>query len=237
MFAVFHLHKKRIVAACCVLVICIGCVLGMGLYHNSAKATGMVVAIDPGHGGYDGGVCGLITHVRESDINLSIALYLATYLRNMCYQVVLTRDKDKSPVEAGSLKRRDMDMRLAVATGAAADLLVSIHCNFYPSTHRRGVQVFYDKDVDLPLATQLQNYLNDACNTPTVGRQFAPLWGDYYLLAHAPCPAAIVECGFLSNPEDEALLTDSHYRMTLAYQIACAIRNHGASTENAALAW
>ena len=179
--------------------------------------------IDPGHGGYDGGVTGLTQHVRECDVNLSVAQYLAAYLRQKGYRVVMTRLDDRAPVEAGSLKRRDMDLRLNTINQSKAVLAVSIHCNFYPSAYRRGIQVFYNKDADLDLATAMQNHLNQTQNQPTIGRQFAPLWGDYYLLAHAECPAVIVECGFLSNREDEALLADANYRMTLAYQMYAAI--------------
>lgn len=236
MFAVFRLHKKQLVALALLAVLAAGGILAFCLPAGDAQAHPLTVAVDAGHGGYDGGVTGLTTGVRESDVNLSIALYLAAYLRNKGYRVVLTRDKDASPVEAGSLKRRDMDMRLNTIRGAAADIAVSIHCNFYPSRYRRGIQVFYDKQADLPLATALQTHLNETQNMPTIGRSFAPLWGDYYLLANAPCPAAIVECGFLSNPEDEALLADEHYRMTLAYQIYAAI-DAAYTGEASALAW
>lgn len=237
MFAVFRLHKKRIVAVLTTLLLA-ACSVAMALAFTTgqAEATTVTVAIDPGHGGYDGGVSGLVTHVKESDVNLSIALYLATYLRGKGYRVVLTRDRDRAPVEAGALKRRDMDMRLATARNAATDILVSIHCNFYPSAYRRGIQVFYGKEADIPLAERIQATLNDTCNLPDVGRGFSPLWGDYYLLSHAHCPAVIVECGFLSNREDEALLTDAAYRMTLAYHIFSAIdADYG--EDAAAIAW
>lgn len=233
MFAVFRLHKTiavLTVALLTALTVTLACAL-----PAAASAHAVVVAVDPGHGGYDGGVTGLRTHVRECDVNLSIALYLAAYLRGEGYRVVLTRKADRAPVEAGSLKRKDMDMRLTTIRQASADIAVSIHCNFYPSAYRRGIQVFYNKEADLPLATTLQNHLNDTQNTPTLGRTFAPLWGDYYILNKAPCPAAIVECGFLSNPEDEALLADEGYRMTLAYQIFCAIDDGYAGQEKANL--
>jgi len=230
MFAVFHFYKKRVAAAIMVLVLAAGAIILFNLPQSNAAATPITIAIDPGHGGYDGGVSGLQTGAKESDINLSIALYARAYLQNVGYKVVLTRDRDRAPVEAGSVKRRDMYMRLAVINGAAADLAVSIHCNFYPSRYRRGIQVFYNKDADMPLAATMQSHLNDALNQSHIGRGFSPLWGDYYLLAQVPCPAVIVECGFLSNAEDEALLTDENYRMTLAYEICRAIEKTVAAT-------
>ena len=223
MFAVLRWRKSRIVVSFLSVLVVAGIVALCTLPRTRASAAPVTVVLDAGHGGYDGGVKGLRTGVKESDINLSIAQYTRAYLSENGYRVVLTREQDRALVETGSLKRRDMDMRLAVIRGANAHLTVSIHCNFYPSAYRRGIQVFYTKDADMPLAAALQTHLNDTLNQPTLERGFAPLWGDYYLLAGAPCPAAIVECGFLSNAEDEALLVNANYRMTLAYQIYCAI--------------
>ena len=223
MFAVVRFRPSRIVLSALLVLVATGVVVLCAVRPASASASPITVVLDAGHGGYDGGVKGLDTGAKESDINLSIVLYTRAYLVENGYRVVLTRDRDRALVEAGSMKRRDMDMRLAVIRGANAHLAVSIHCNFYPSAYRRGIQVFYNKDEDMPLAAALQSHLNDTLNQPTLGRDFAPLWGDYYLLAQAPCPAAIVECGFLSNAQDEALLVNANYRMTLAYQIYRAI--------------
>lgn len=236
MFAVFRLGRKWI--ALVVLAVAVATVaVALCAPKTEGEAQTITVAIDPGHGGYDGGVTGLRLGIKESDVNLSIAKYLAQYLKGKGYKVVMTRTTDRSPVEAGSMKRRDMDLRIAAIEGAKADVAVSIHCNFYPSKYRRGIQVFYDKQADLTLAESLQNHLNETENLPTVGRQFAPLWGDYYLLANAPCPAAIIECGFLSNEEDEALLADERYRMTLAYQICLAIDTAYGNPDAPTLAW
>ncbi|MBQ4443453.1 MAG: N-acetylmuramoyl-L-alanine amidase [Clostridia bacterium] len=223
MFSVFNLSKYKLTAAVAAILVCLLTALVFLSPNFTGQAQAVVVAIDAGHGGYDGGVTGLRLHLKESDVNLSVAKYLEAYLRGAGYKTVMTRRTDRAPVEAGSLKRRDMDMRLNAIEGAKADLAVSVHCNFYPSEYRRGIQVFYDKKEDMPLAEAIQSHLNRTQNLPNVGRQFEPLWGDYYLLKNAPCPAAIVECGFLSNREDEALLADENYRMTLAYQIYLAI--------------
>jgi N-acetylmuramoyl-L-alanine amidase len=237
MFAVYRISKYRLIALSAALMLTLSLCLVALIPQSTGQAQAVTIAIDAGHGGYDGGVTGLTTHIKESDVNLSIALYLAAYLKAKGYRVVLTRDKDRSPVETGSLKRQDMDMRLATIESANADIAVSLHCNFYPSVYRRGIQVFYDKAADLPLAEALQNHLNKTQNLPDVGRQFAPLWGDYYLLKKASCPAAIIECGFLSNPEDECLLKDADYRMTLAYQIYVAIDGIYAGADQVAQAY
>ena len=237
MFAVIRLNRRKWMALGVLAVLSVTMAMAFCFPRYDGEAESVTVAIDPGHGGYDGGVTGLRLRLKESDVNLSVAKYLATYLKNNGYKVVLTRSGDRSPVEAGSMKRRDMDLRLAAIEGAKADIAVSIHCNFYPSKYRRGIQVFYDKESDLTLAETIQNHLNETQNLPNVGRQFAPLWGDYYLLKNAPCPAAIVECGFLSNAEDEALLADENYRMTLAYQIYLAIDSMYPKEDAPTLAW
>ena len=237
MFTVFNVKKYKLTAIIAVLMTSVAIASAILLPASSGQAQPIVVAIDAGHGGYDGGVTGLERGIKESDVNLSVATYLNAYLQGAGYKTVMTRTSDRAPVETGSLKRRDMDMRLAAIRGGGADIVVSIHCNFYPSAYRRGIQVFYDKANDLPLAEALQTHLNETQNLPTVGRQFAPLWGDYYLLKNAPCPAAIVECGFLSNREDEGLLSDANYRMTLAYQIFVAIDEVYGASAAPAMAW
>ena len=226
-------HRKRLL----VLALCLVAAVALPLAAwgaRGAMASPLCIGIDPGHGGYDAGVKGLQTGVRECDINLSIATYLGVYLRGAGYRVVYTRTTDRSPVESlptatdsiatGARKLRDMRLRLSAWQSGDVALGVSLHCNFYPSHYRRGLQVFYGKDADLALATALQQGLNNSLNRPRIGRDLQPLWGDYYLPANAVCPTAIVECGFLSNAEDEALLCDDTYRMTVAYQLCCAIR-------------
>ena len=234
MFIVCHRHHLRLFVAVAILLVT--AIPLLSVWQQAALAQPLCIGIDPGHGGYDGGVKGLRTGMRECDVNLSVATYLAAYLQGAGYRVVLTRTQDKSPVEeglsaakdltAGSKKVRDMQLRLQRVHGADCALLVSVHCNFYPSSYRRGIQVFYSKQADLPLAQALQDRLNDALNTEQVGRAFEPLWGDYYLPLHADCPTAIVECGFLSNPQDEELLSAETYRMGVAYHLFCAIETY-----------
>ena len=117
-----------------------------------------------------------------------------------------------------------MKARTSIVNRASPLLLISIHVNFYPSSSRRGIQTFYTKEKDIPLAETLQKRLNEKMNIPTISRSFSPLSADYYLLANVECPATIVECGFFSNPDDEALLLDESYRMRLAFEIFSAIK-------------
>ena len=182
-----------------------------------------VIAIDAGHGGYDGGVTGVTSGIKESAINLALANLLKGYFESDGYKVVMTRTKDEA-LTASTKKQEDMRARTSLINKAAPLLLISLHVNFYPSSSRRGIQTFYTKEKDIPLAESLQKRLNTTMNIPTLSRSFSPLAADYYLLANVDCPSALVECGFFSNKEDEALLLDENYRMRLAFEIFSAIK-------------
>lgn len=177
-----------------------------------------VIAIDAGHGGYDGGVRGVTSGVREADVNLALAQLLKGYFESDGYTVVLTREKDTALTTA-TRKQEDMAARVKIVEDCSPQFLISLHVNYYPSASRRGIQVFFTKDIDRKLAETLQGSLNESLNQPTIGRNFSALAADYYLLAHVTCPAALIECGFFSNAQDEALLLDENYRMRLAFEI------------------
>lgn len=182
------------------------------------------IVIDPGHGGADGGVSGKNSGVTEAEINLEISLLLEKNLTDRGYNVVKTRTADGTVAKAGSEKLLDMEKRKETILKAAPDLVVSVHCNKFPSPSRRGAQVFYNKfsNEGQRLATTIQNKLN-LLNLDKVGRAFSSLSGDYYILNCSEYPSAIVECGFLSNAEDEALLLNADYRLQLVESIADGI--------------
>lgn len=201
------------------------CVIGVGLPIVTVLALEdmkkEVIAIDPGHGGYDGGVKGVISGVDEATVNLAVAKLLKGYFESDGYKVVMTRSSDV--LSSVSRKQEDMQARVKLINESKSKLLVSLHVNYYSSSSRRGIQVFYNKEKDKPLAECLQTALN-RMNVSELGRNFSALVGDYYILANSDCPAALVECGFFSNAKDEALLLDENYRMRLAYEIFSAIK-------------
>lgn len=221
MFLVAKARNVVVAIVAIVVLVAGGVCIGLGAARGTGMAEGKTVAIDPGHGGYDAGVSGKMG-TRESDVNLSVGQYLAAYLRGAGYEVVMTRTTDRACLPVGSLKRQDMDERVGLINRAKPDLVVSLHCNSYPSVYRRGVQTFYSKGEDEAPARGLMEHLNRTVNAP-LGRGFEAVWGEYYLLQKVTAPGVIVECGFLSNAEDEALLRDRHYHMLLAYQIYCGI--------------
>ena len=111
-----------------------------------------------------------------------------------------------------------MQKRREIIIKANPTLVLSIHMNNYSMQSRRGAQVFYKSGDEnaKALATKIQNSLNQM---PTASRSCDILKGDYYLLNCTNYPSAIIECGFLSNPEDEKLLISNDYQEELAYTI------------------
>lgn len=181
------------------------------------------VVIDAGHGGEDGGVTGTRTGARESDVNLSVALLLGEYLKSGGFRVVYTRKNDvmlTHPNVVGNKKRADMYARGDVINNARPVMVISVHANFYSSAARRGAQVFYSakKQEDKNFATVIQETLNRDVNS-AVGKSYSALSAEKYLLDCSPYPTVIAECGFLSNPLDEALLTTPAYQAKLAYTL------------------
>ena len=176
------------------------------------------VVIDPGHGGMDGGVSSA-SGVKESDIVLLIAKALGEYLEGGGFQVVYTR-KNKSALVGGKfIKKTDMQKRVEIIKKAKPQLVVSLHLNSFGDIRRRGIQVFFGGDESRDFASLAQGVLNEKFNKPQSGRDFSILRTDKFILNESPCTAVIIECGFLSNSEDERNLLDDIYRHSLAESI------------------
>lgn len=200
----------------CVVFLCVAVyTLTLSTYRAGAQSYyDFVVVIDAGHGGIDGGVVGGVTGVKESDLNLEMAYLLKDKFENCGFKAVLTR-KDKNGLYGDStdgFKQRDMRRRKEIITEAKADMVISLHMNKFSSSARSGPQVFYDGSSEggEALAKSVQTMLNDF-----TGNTHSALEGDYYMLKCTSAPSVIVECGFLSNPEDEKKLTDADYRDSL----------------------
>ena len=197
--------------------------------------TRKVVVVDAGHGGSDGGVIGKNTGVKESDLNLKIAKLLGEYLISGGYRVVYTRQNDTMhtyPSVKGNKKRADMFKRGDIINSAKPAAMVSVHMNYYSSSSRRGAQVFYDRhsDAGREFANTMQDIINGELNSVDGGRSYIALSAEKYLLSCSPYPSIIVECGFLSNPVDEANLVDKNYQTKLAYTLFMGIDNFLKST-------
>ncbi|MDE6966674.1 MAG: N-acetylmuramoyl-L-alanine amidase [Clostridiales bacterium] len=190
----------------------------------STRATGNItIVIDAGHGGADGGVTGITTGTKESDINLSIAKYLMKYLQDGGYNVVMTRS-DSAAVCGGIKynKREDMRVRRDIVKAAKPDLVISVHCNAYPVSSVKGAQAFFAGNSEGErYALTVQNYFNDVLNDKP--RKAAV--GDYYILNCSEYPSVLCECGFLSNSKEESLLITASYQEKVAYTIYSAVNS------------
>ena len=184
------------------------------------------IALDAGHGGVDGGVSGRTTGVKESDLNLEITLALKAELEKTGFEVCLTRKTEAGLYDTVSkgFKKRDMQKRKEIIEACRPTLVVSLHQNYYPSTSTRGAQVFYKKDETqgMRLANLVQNALNDLYKTQNVKPRNA-MSADYFMLSCYPCPSVLVECGFLSNRADEALLVTKNWQSQLAQRLTAGI--------------
>lgn len=185
------------------------------------------VVIDAGHGGIDGGVSGITTGVKESELNLDIARKLKTKFDKSGAKTVMTRKTEAGlyGIYSKGFKRRDMQKRKQITLNAKADVFVSIHLNYYSSPLRRGAQVFYkiDEEKSKSLADIVQAELNGG---KEYERDYTALAGDYYVLNEADCAAILCECGFLSNAEDEKLLLTDEYRAEIAEKIFNGIEKY-----------
>lgn len=216
--------KKGIIAAVC-CIIAAGVILGVCTGVSRASATSVTstlptVVIDPGHGGIDAGVNGVKTGVKESAINLAVSKYLKGYFTNAGFNCVLTRTTQAGLYGNTSkgFKMRDMLARKSIIEEAHADMVISIHQNFSPLSSRRGAFAFYDKDSECGklLATCVQDSINDM---EQCVKKNSVLVGDFYMLKCTESASVLVECGFLSNAEDEKLLVSEEYQRAIAYAI------------------
>ncbi len=190
---------------------------------------GAEIVIDPGHGAPDGGAQGVKTGVLEKDLNLSISQKLLEKLRNEGHAAVLTREDDKGlyTEESASIrekKREDMKKRVSIANAPDTLFLVSIHMNHFTDPVYSGPQVFYQtgSEAGKKLAECIRSAFLETIG-PHCTRETKPT-GDLYLLRETRVPAVIVECGFLSNPGEDALLSDAEYQASLADAICKGIK-------------
>ncbi len=195
------------------------------VFNFTGKNTKELIVVDAGHGGFDPGKVG-VAGTLEKDVNLSIAKKLKKVLEDSGYQVVMTREEDQALChEAASGKKlSDLKSRVSIIDESAPAVAVSIHQNSY-SAGTKGAQVFYyDKsDEGHRLAAALQNAIRDKIGDGN--RRVEKGNSSYYMLKKTQSIFAIIECGFLSNPEEEKLLLNEEYQQKMAEGIAEGIEN------------
>lgn len=178
--------------------------------------------IDAGHGGVDGGATSC-TGVLESELNLQIALRLNDLLHFLGYETKMIRTEDISVYTEGETiaqkKVSDLKQRVKICSETEDAILLSIHQNNFSDSRYDGAQVFYPAtEGSEAFAKELQSKLICALN-PDSNRRAKKAQG-VYLMEHIDCPAVLIECGFLSNPEEEAKLRSHDYQKKLCCVIA-----------------
>ena len=226
------INKKRI----SIIVICL--LLGIFAYSyegtkinldqelqetTSTPVSGKVIVVDAGHGVPDEGAESS-NGTTEAETNLKIALKVQNLLEQSGCTVILTRsdenaiyDLDKTTLREKKIS--DIRNRVKIGNSSSADIFVSIHLNKIPQQQYWGWQCFYNSknEESANLAKKIQSNLNDAIQKEN--KRVAMKLDTVYIMKHVEIPISIVECGFLSNPEEEQQLLNDEYQDKLAWGI------------------
>lgn len=214
----------------------LSCYLFVAMWGNEAITTlseslpvegRSCVIIDPGHGGVDGGATS-VSGVLESRINLEISLRLNDLMHLLGYDTMMIRTEDISVYTQGETiaQKKISDLRNRVKTINSVEnaIVISIHQNYYPEGKYNGAQVFYSNTSgSKDLAKLMQSELVRTIN-PGSGRKSKPANG-IYLMEHIDCVGILLECGFISNSEEEAKLLSQAYQKRLCCVVSTTISN------------
>ncbi|MDO4521683.1 MAG: N-acetylmuramoyl-L-alanine amidase [Eubacteriales bacterium] len=192
--------------------------------HIITETIKSCIVIDAGHGGFDSGKIG-VGGILEKDINLSIARKLQKLLEAEHLEVRMTREEDEGLAgrEEDRRKQKDMRQRVERINSTKPELAVSIHQNSYTDSAVCGPQVFYygNSEEGKRMAKILQDTINSELAIPHPRREKSNM--EYYLLRRTAVPTVIIECGFLSNPEEEGKLKTEEYQEQVAASICHGI--------------
>lgn len=231
-FLIIVKSRKEILWGCIFVMagIAVGSVFHFSQFKSvfGTKTDTLTVVVDAGHGNPDGGAVG-INGTIEQKINLDIAHKVCEVLQGKGIKVVMTRVTedclctDQGGKTIRQIKREDMNKRLDIIKKSKGDLFVSIHMNYFADQKVDGLRLFYDKKHEntLELAQHIQAKMSEV----TGAGMYAVKATDpnLFLMKNTPVPAVLVECGFLSNIEEEKKLNDSDYQSRIAWAIADAI--------------
>lgn len=200
--------------------------------ENSPVERKHCIIIDPGHGGEDGGATSC-SGVLESQFNLEISQKLNDLLQLLGYRTKLIRNSDISIYIKGDSiaqkKASDLKERVRIANETSNCLLLSIHQNHFSDTRYSGAQVFYAKtEGSQELAKHLQEKLVSTINKGS--KRKSKLSTGVYLMEHIQCTGVLIECGFISNFEEEAKLRSEEYQKKLCCVIASAVGEYLSNT-------
>ena len=190
------------------------------------------IIIDAGHGGEDGGATSC-AGVLESEYNLNIALRLNDLFQLLGYRTKMIRTEDISVYTKGETlsqkKMSDLKERVRICNETEGAILLSIHQNMFSDSQYSGAQVFYAKSPGSEsLAEKMQNLLVSSLN-PGSHRK-SKKGNNIYIMERIVCPGVLVECGFLSNPQEEAKLRTEKYQKQICCVIVSAVELYLSNT-------
>ena len=196
--------------------------------ENAPIARSHTIIIDAGHGGEDGGATSC-TGVLESQINLQIALRLNDLCHLLGFETRMIRTTDISIYTEGNTiaakKISDLRKRVEIVNTTENGLLISIHQNVFADSRYDGAQVFYGAEAgSKEFADTLQSLFVSNLN-PGSKRRSKPA-ENVYLMQHISRPGVLVECGFLSNPEEESKLRSEEYQKKICCVIVSGLSSY-----------
>ena len=218
-----------------ILLVLVAAIVGsktVTVFSENAKVDNRhCIVIDAGHGGEDGGATSC-TGILESAFNLEFALRLEPIFRLLGYPTKMVRRADNAIHTQGETiaarKASDLKARVRLANETENAVLLSIHQNYFSESKYSGAQVFYSKiQGSEAIAKALQTAFRETIN-PGSQRREKKATG-VYVMEHVTCPAVLIECGFLSNPDEEANLRTAQYQKKMCCVIAVTVANHFAS--------
>ena len=190
--------------------------------RQATKNNSTTIVIDPGHGGKDNGC--FDGDIYEDDINLSIASFLFEEFQNSNYSCYMTRtgDYDLSSEYANNHKNEDLRNRVSIINNYQANVLISLHVNYYSNEKIYGPMVYYryNDEESKTLGEITQKELNNLSGLDKKVHS-----EDFYLFRNTSCPAILVECGFISNVKEKEKLMSSTYQKMLSKKIYEGVRS------------
>lgn len=231
----FVINKKRLSF---VLIMIMVSVISFSIFSNkdetiqtvSLPVSGKTIVLDAGHGFPDQGAEG-INGVTEANLNLKITQKVHSLLEQSGCNVILTRSDENGiyDISSNTLREKkvsDIKNRVKIGNKSSADAFVSIHLNKIPQSQYYGWQTFFKSNngKSEQLARSIQEELNSSIQKENK-RESLNITGKY-IIEHVEIPITIVECGFLSNPEEAELLEKDEYQNKLAWGIYNGIMDY-----------
>ena len=223
----FLIIKKKTICIVMAIIIAIASMITFSIITTSSSPKAeYTIVIDAGHGGRDGGTSGKASGISESELNLAYAKTLKQMCEQFGIAVVMTREDMNGLYDenASNKKKSEMEKRKQIINNSGADIMVSIHMNAFPLPSCSGAQVFYAKgsqegeNLARSITSSICQSFDNARGYPTVG--------DYFVLNYSDMPSVLIECGFLSNIEEEANLQKEEYRQSFCYAIMAGILSY-----------